>query len=518
MIVKRYFHYPLAALGILLMVAVMAKPAASIGINTIYVDADATGDNNGSTWANAYTQLQLALDSATANSEIWVAAGVYTPTRVITIDVPRSAAFQMKNNVAIFGGFDPSAGVTAFEDRDWVTYETILSGDIGVKGDMTDNVYHVFYHPNTLALNSTAILDGFTITGAYAESGSWQTIHGGGMYNEGASPTVRNCTFSHNTTAYGGGMANYELSSPTLVNTTFYSNTAEYGGGMWIQHGSPMLTGCTFEDNASVYGAGIFSYLVSSPTLTNCTFKSNEADWDGGGIYFDSGTPVLNGCAFIENTSGEEGAGMYNYVTSPQLTNCTFSGNHASTTGGGMHNYSSTPKLINTIFSANIADIFGGAIYNFNSSPAITNCTFYGNWAKQPNGGGSIYGSTNATPTLINSILWGGIPDEIANWSPEYKPTITYSDVAGSFSGGVYPGTGNINTNPLFVDPAQGDFHIFSFSQCVDKGSNSAPDLPTQDFEGHTRIVDGDGNGSAIVDMGVFEGMFTWLFLPIIQK
>ncbi len=319
--IKRLLLYVLAFLGILLITAMVAEPAAGTPANTIYVDADAAGGNNGSTWADAYTLLQPALDAATAGSEIWVADGVYTPTKIITVDVPRSAAFQMKNNVTIYGGFDPSAGVTAFADRSWVAHETILSGDIGIQGVETDNAYHVFYHPNTLALNSSAILDGFTITGAYTEGELWPKTYGGGMYNYAASPTVRNCTFSHNTTAFGAGMANYELASPTLTNVTFFSNTAEYGGGMWIQHGSPTLTGCTFDDNAAVYGAGVFSYLNSSPVFTDCTFTGNDAEWDGGGIYLDSGVPVLTGCSFIENTSGQEGAGMYNYVTSPQITN-----------------------------------------------------------------------------------------------------------------------------------------------------------------------------------------------------
>ncbi len=177
-----------------------------------------------------------------------------------------------------------------------------------------------------------------------------------------------------------------------------------------------------------------------------------------------------------------------------------------------MHNYSSTPKLINTIFAANTAELYGGGMYNDNSSPALTNCTFYGNSAHLYQGG-SIYGTIGSTPILVNSILWGGSPDEIANYYPEYKPTITFSDVAGT-----YPGTGNINVDPQLADPANGNFHISLFSQCVDKGSNSAPDLPAQDFEGQTRIQDGDGNGTAIVDMGVDEVTPGQIFLPVVQK
>src|SRR5512136_2310438 len=173
-------------------------PLAGTG-GTIYVDADATGGaNNGTSWGDAYTDLEPALAAALAGDQIWVAAGTYKPTAVHGGVGDRFKSFQMKNGVALYGGFDPSVGVIAFEDRDWVSYVTILSGDLGTVGDPADNCYHVFCHPAGTNLNNTAILDGFTVTGGNASELSWPDFAGGGMFNDGSSPALSNCTFSGN--------------------------------------------------------------------------------------------------------------------------------------------------------------------------------------------------------------------------------------------------------------------------------------------------------------------------------
>ena len=105
--------------------------------NTIYVDVDATGDNDGTSWEDAHTTLQPALDEAADGDEIWVAAGTYTPTYLFSPGDPRSATFQLKNGVALYGGFDPTVGDTGWEDRDWVNNVTNLSGDIGTQIPLT---------------------------------------------------------------------------------------------------------------------------------------------------------------------------------------------------------------------------------------------------------------------------------------------------------------------------------------------------------------------------------------------
>ena len=136
-------------------------------------------------------------------------------------------------------------------------------------------------------------------------------------------------------------------------------------------------------------------------------------------------------------------------------------------------------------------------MFNVNeASPVITNCTFTGNSADQ---GGGMYNQAYPSPDITNSIMWGDTPDEFA--SDGYaSPNVTYSDVQGGFAG-----VGNIDADPLFVDPANNDFHLSAESPAIDTGSNSAPNLPTHDFEGDSRILDGNGDGAALVDMGIDE-------------
>ena len=183
--------------------------AASI----IYVDADATGNNNGTSWTDAYTSLQDALNAASSSKEIWVAEGTYKPT--VTTD--RTISFQLKSGVAVYGGFDGTEANR--EERDWITNVTALSGDIGASGNSGDNSYHVVTGVNY------AVLDGFTITSGNA-NGTDSNSLGGGMYNISSSPLVANCIFDSNSSAWdGGGMYN-SISSPTVINCTFIENIA----------------------------------------------------------------------------------------------------------------------------------------------------------------------------------------------------------------------------------------------------------------------------------------------------
>ncbi len=178
---------------------------------TLFVDNSASGSNNGTSWADAYTDLQIAINAAAANSggEVWVAAGRYSPTSWPNGEIDsatREIHFSLKNGVTVYGGF---AGTeTLLNKRDVDANKTILSGDIGTEGDDSDNCYHVFYHPEDTDLDATAVLDGFTISGGKADitdhPGS-EHSYGGGMYNDKSSPMLTNCTFSGDFAGYDGG-------------------------------------------------------------------------------------------------------------------------------------------------------------------------------------------------------------------------------------------------------------------------------------------------------------------------
>ena len=125
---------------LVLFVVGAALPGGVTAQRILYVDAGASGANDGSAWADAFTDVQDALAAAARGDEIWVAEGVYKP--VVPADSAnvtnpeRGELFQLKNGVSLYGGF---AGNEANRDeRDVLIYPTILSGDL--LGNDTDNV------------------------------------------------------------------------------------------------------------------------------------------------------------------------------------------------------------------------------------------------------------------------------------------------------------------------------------------------------------------------------------------
>jgi len=338
----------------------------------LFVDAAASGANDGSSWADAYLYLQDALtDAAVSGKDIFVAEGTYKPDQggVQTLG-DRTATFQLINGVEIYGGF-PSGGGT-WEQRDPIAYETILSGDLAGDDDgftnNDENSYHVVIGSGT---GATAVLDGFTITGGNAD-GSPPAHNGGGMYNDDGSPTVSNCIYSGNSAqSVGGGMYNND-SSPTLIKCVFSENSSDAGGGMLNDFDCrPILINCAFIGNSAIDGGGMlnFDFVIigqNRPTLTNCIFSGNSAVGYGGG--------------------------MCNGWSEPKLTNCTFSGNSAGSSGGGMSNDGSNPALNNCILWGN-SDSGGydesAQIFDFNSTPIINYSCVQG-WTGSLGGAGNI--------------------------------------------------------------------------------------------------------------------------------
>ncbi len=260
-------------------------------------------------------------------------------------------------------------------------------------------------------------------------------------------------------------------------------------------------------------GGGMYN-VGSSPTVTNCMFIGNSARLFGmgGGMYNESSSPTVTNCTFSGNSAGD-GGGMHNRTgSSPTVTNCTFSGNFVSGaftrgSGGGMYNLGSSPTVTNCSFSGNSAFDTGGGMYNKSSSPTVTNCTFSGNTANGFGGGGGMYNFGRpfpAMPTVSNCILWG---DSLGEISGTGTPTVQYSNIQGGF-----PGIGNIDADPLFVDPDNGDYRLSAGSPCIDAGNNNAiVNLTDTDLDGNPRFAD-DPNTSdtgcglpVVVDMGAYE-------------
>ncbi|WP_020602408.1 choice-of-anchor Q domain-containing protein [Spirosoma spitsbergense] len=417
----------------LLFLLLLSSLPALAQTTTRYVSLTGTNSNPASatSWATATSDLQGAIRASTAGHQVWVAKGIYKPTT----GNDRTISFVMRPGVEIYGGFAGTETSLSQRPKPDLTApsSTTLSGNIGIEKNADDNSYHVINNPP--GLTADAILDGFVITGGYADRGDSAYDFGGGILNnfggdgKVCSPTIQNCWFEGNYAKRRGG-AIYNMgiqggtSSPNISNCRFQNNKADEEGGAIYNDGyrggnsNPTLTNCSFLNNKAGTGGAIWNSGpegTSSPSLTNCSFQSNSATTNGGAIFNDgqSGTsnPILTNCSFKDNKATWGGA-LYNSGNSrPQITSCSFSGNSANNSGGAMYNQgyrsNTSPNLINCSFEGNSANNRGGAIYNDGnegtSSPSLTNCSFQSNSAAA---GGALYDFSqrggNSNPILTN--------------------------------------------------------------------------------------------------------------------
>jgi hypothetical protein len=458
----------------------IASSTITIVPAVIYVDAGATGNNDGTSWANAYTHLTPALAAVLAGiagQQVRVAGGIYKPTE----GLDRNATFALKNLVALQGGYAGSQAANP-DLRDLSAYPTVLSGDIGVPGDNSDNSFHIV--TGTSGITSGTLVDGFTLTAGNGD-------RGGGVFLTSASPSISNCIFTGNFASTGGGAV------------------ANVGS-------SPIITNCTFNQNGSgSEGGAILDASSSSPSITSCTFTANSAAFGGAIVNSGSSAPTISKCSFIRNMAGSGGA-VENYTAAtPKFLNCIFQGNSASANGGAIFNTASTfTNLVNCLLVGNTATSAGGAIENTASSNAsFINCTIAFNSASS---GGGLDISASA-PRITNCIVYGNSPAAQIAQISSAAPVVTFSDIQGGFSG-----NGNINANPLFLrnasrgpdnawgtlDDDYGELHLRIDSPCIDAASNAGiPSGTSTDLDGNVRTYDVPlvHDPSAIVDMGAFE-------------
>jgi len=321
-----------------LLIAMLLMTIGNVWANRYYVDISAGNDSNGGTsWGDAFANLQAALDKVVAGDEIWIAKGIYKPTKILGGGLDdRDKAFLLAVDVKFYGGF---AGDESSIDERVSGNTTVLSGDIdAISGLSADDAFHVLL---TRGLSNAAIIDGITISGGNAD-GSGIISAGGGSFNR----------------TYGGGMYNV-FSSPVITNVIISENeTADIGGGMFNDNSSPIIKDVMVSNNKATYAGGIENAFSSSPVLTNVIISGNVARNNGGGVYSTaSSSPILTNVIITGNTAGGLGGGMLNDNNSnPTLTNVTISGNVAAS-GGAIFNTISFPELYNCLVLGNSSGV-----------------------------------------------------------------------------------------------------------------------------------------------------------------
>jgi len=348
--------------------------------------------------------------------------------------------------------------------------------------------------------DANSVVAGFTITnGLGPDTEVWLgiTSAGGAIYCSNASPTITNCSFV-------GNSANGRWAS---------------GAAIYCRHSNPTITNCTFKNNSADgqwASGGAICCENSSPAITGCTFTGNSADFNGGAVNNHDSNPIITDCIFSTNSAvGNDGGALNNSNSSPMITNCAFSANYAYDWAGAIRNvFDSSPTITNCIFTGNLAQGSGGAIFNFhNCNTIITNCTFAENSA--PNGNALAFDSWQpVAPSDLQAASCILIDDGNEIWNNDGSTiNITYSNVQTG-----WPGHGNINNDPCFVEPGywdsnstptdpnddfwiEGNYHLLQGSPCLDAGDpNYVPGPNETDLEGNPRII------NERIDIGPYEG------------
>ena len=268
-----------------------------------------------------------------------------------------------------------------------------------------------------------------------------------------------------------------DYSSPTISHCVILDNSVgRFGVGIWCDNSSPRITNSVVSSNTSIYGRGIYTTYKSDITITNCIITGNTSD-HGAGIFCEKDSSLT-------------------------IKNCTISGNSSTYRGGGIYLRNSNAVITNCVISGNMAKYYcGGGMFCFASNTSITNCTFAQNVSARGNALACDSWSRNYPSNLrLTNCILADDGDEI--WNDDGSTiAVNYNDVQAG-----WPGQGNIDTDPCFVDPAYGDYHLSDFSPCIDAGDpNYIPGPNETDLDGKPRVLDGNEDDTAVVDMGAYE-------------
>jgi len=505
----------------------------------LYVNqANPTGVSGlGTNWDEAFLELREAIaDFKDRNAspekiddvrEIWVAKGTYTPTTEIPLDPQQSFSLSSDMPLGIYGGF--SGGETKRDQRNSNAQinETVLSG-ILVDGGRS---YHVITITPLVSVignpDEALVLDGFEISGGSAvgaDSGdpvnvphnssgagiyvsqggttlrnlfikdNYAVNSGGGLYMyvaDGSELSIESVVFLNNVAAYnvneGRGGALYALGTIdtnallSINRSRFENNRARHGGGLALRHIISTVSDTTFGFNQAIKGnGGAILAQYGSTTLTNAEIRGNVARTDETDVCPDQVTEDFDppgwgaaisaqfGVMDVRNSIIADNSGLNTAVTPP--VNC----------GWAIRSFGNELNVTNSTIATNLGAFWSrpwGAAW-----PAklwVLNSVLAGN-DRSPgfhDQFDEIYGSMAASTSCIQ----GGYSDDV------------FASVIDSGA-----------PESVFADTGTRDYRLQAGSDCIDTGYPLI-DSPELDLMGNPRVVDGNGDGRAIIDMGAYE-------------
>ena len=338
-----------------------------------------------------------------------------------------------------------------------------------------------------------------------------ESTNGGAIWLFATDRIIENCSFSHNRALqYGGAVSVYGRYYCIVLDCIFHENIAGPSGGGIAATDEMTIKNCEFYSNRTTTttggpaigpcgGGGIRLLAPLNSIIENCIFENNDSDngTTGSGIlvWGNANSPAEEGL-FVKNCTfrNNQNVGIYIETTKDVTINNSII---ETSVGYGIYCNASTIEISNSLINHN--SYAGIRLYG---SPAIIdNCTIANNRGTY----GAVSWNDNTSLDMINTTVWGNTGPQLSENTLSPGSQIVFCDIQGG-----YTGTGNINVDPLFTDAGIGDYHLQPGSPCIDTGDNTAVTEPN-DLDGVPRIVDGDCDGTATVDMGAFE--FDYLYL-----
>ncbi len=496
--------------------AVLCLFAAASRADTLHVPAQ-------------YATIQAAIDAASSGDTVLIADGIYQGLGNFNLD---------------FGGKSITVAGENGPDKCIIECESKGRG--------------FWFHSGE---TDKAVVRGLTVRHGAAAGGPLSG-YGGAVACEAAGPTIRDCRFIVNRADREGGAIYAQDSVLRLENCLFEGNVSRSGGAVSAEDGSLTLIECTLRDNTADGGVG-GGLLAENATLDRCTVSGNTADSNGGGVSSwrltaidstfignfsgghggaaDAHRTVMVRCRIRDNQTDGVGGGVRASWLSDEGS--VFIGNRASEAGGAFVSIGPL-LLVGSRFEGNVAENgAGGGLLAHEirwRSAEIRNCLFIRNVAQRagdwgPAGGAiamannhhvsilgcTIVGNEAVDGTAISASRVGSDPFQLTIHSCiirgkpnlllvyELEPDVAYSNVQGG-----WPGEGNIDADPRFVDPESGDYRLLPGSPCIDAGDTLiVPHQDRFDAAGAARFVDDAVAPNVgvpdplrpMIDMGAYE-------------